>query len=145
MSKKNKSFLVAAGFFAASLLFLSFWIIYQKSGNPVESLMVRNVVISTDLSDRLRITGYHSRFPYGTRQVSLRFDYSKAARDEDIKVLWFMGERLVQSGNYALTGTSGSKLLSLTRRNNQILPRGLYSIAMLNDTERLSNFRFEIY
>ena len=145
MSKKKKSFLVAVIFFATILLFLSFGIIRQNGDKSGESLTIHNVVISTGLSDRFRLTGFHSRFPYGTRQVSLSFDYSKTTKDEDIQILWFMGEMLVQSESYALSGTSGSKILNLTRRNNQTLPRGLYSIAMLNDTERLSNFRFEIY
>ena len=107
--------------------------------------MIHNVIISSELNDRFRLTGAHSRFPYGTRQICLRFDYSKAAKNGDIEILWFRGEQLVQSGSHALSGVSGSKIFSLTRKDNQVLPRGLYSIAMLNDAERLSNFRFEIY
>jgi hypothetical protein len=97
------------------------------------------------VDDKLRLTGAVSRFPYGSRQVYLRFDYSKAVDDGGIKILWFMEDKLVQSDIFALPGSSGSKIYCLLRENGQLLPRDFYLIAMLNGTERLSDFRFEIY
>lgn len=145
MSKKRKPFLLIVILFAAILAFLSFWVIRQNSNRPGESLMIHNVVISTELDDKLRLTGVVSRFPYGARQVCLRFDYSRAIEGNAIRILWYMGEKLVQSDTYALSASSGSKIYCLVRENGQPLPRGPYSISMLYNTERLSDFRFEIY
>ena len=145
MSGKRKPFLLIVILFAAILAFLSFWVIRRNSNKPGELLMIHNVVISTELDDRLRLTGVVSRFPYGARQVCLRFDYSRATEGSDIRILWFMGEKLVQSDTYALSVSSGSKIYCLVRENGQPLPRGPYSISIQYNAERLSDFRFEIY
>jgi hypothetical protein len=131
--------------FAAALAFLSFWVIRQNSTRPGESLEIRNVVVSTEVDNRLHLTGAVSRFPYGTRQVCLRFDYGKAAKNSTIRIHWFLGEKRVQSDTYALSVPSGSKIYGLVRENGQPLPRGSYSISIISNEERLSEFRFEIY
>ncbi|MDR2136676.1 MAG: hypothetical protein LBO68_00180 [Synergistaceae bacterium] len=107
--------------------------------------MIHNVVITTELDKGLRLTGVLSRFPYGPRQVFLYFDYSRAAKGSELRILWFTGEQLVQAGTYALNASSGSKVYCLLQENGQLLPRGFYSISILNNSERLSDFRFEIY
>ncbi|MDR1378211.1 MAG: hypothetical protein LBJ36_04090 [Synergistaceae bacterium] len=132
-------------FFATVLLLLSFWVIRRNSTKPTDSLMIHNVIITTELENRLRLTGTLSRFPYGSRQVFLHFDYSRAAKGSEFRILWFIGDQLVQADTYALDVSSGSKIYCLLRENGQILPRGFYSISILNNSERLSDFRFEIY
>ncbi|MDR1875282.1 MAG: hypothetical protein LBQ90_09775 [Synergistaceae bacterium] len=107
--------------------------------------MIHNVVISTELDDKLRLTGAVSRFLYGARQVCLRFDYSRAPRGGTIRIFWFFGEKLVQADTYELLTPSGSKIYCLVRENGQPLPRGSYSIGILSNAERLPDFRFEIY
>jgi hypothetical protein len=145
MSKKRKPFLLIVVFFATVLLLLSFWVIRQNSNKPNESLMIHNVIVSTELDDKLRLTGTVSRFSYGPRQIFLRFDYSKAAKDGEVKIRWFTEEKLVQSDTYKLYTPSGSKIYCLVRENGQPLPRGPYSISVLNNSEHLFDFRFEIY
>lgn len=145
MAGKRKPFLLIVIFFATILAILSFWVIQQNSNKPGESLMIQNLVISTELDDKLRLTGSVSRFPYGARQVCLRFDYTRAIEGSDIRILWFMGEKLVQSDTYTLSTPSGSKIYCLVRENGQPLPKGSYSIGILYRTERLPDFRFEIY
>ena len=135
-------------FFATILSILSFWIIRQNSSKPSKSLMIHNVVISTEEDDRprlLRPTGAVSRFPHGSRQVYLRFDYSKAAEGGEIEIRWFMGDQLIHSDVYVLPGPSGFKIFSLMRENGQPLPKGFYSLVILKGAERLSDFGFEIY
>jgi len=145
MQKKRRPFLLIVIFFAAILAFLSFWVIRQNSIRPGESLIIHNVVVSTELDDKLRLTGAVSRFSYGTRQVCLRFDYSRAAAGSEIRILWFMGEKTVQADTYSLSAPSGSKIYCLVRENGQPLPRGSYSIGIVSNPERLPDFRFEIY
>ncbi|MDR2180247.1 MAG: hypothetical protein LBP21_08050 [Synergistaceae bacterium] len=144
MSKKRKPFLLIVVLFATVLLLLSFWVIRQNNKSN-ESLMIHNVTVSTELDDKLRLTGTVSRFPYGSRQIFLRFDYSKAAQDGEVKIHWSMEEKVVQADTYKLFTSSGSKIYCLVRENGQPLPRGPYSICILNNSEHLFDFRFEIY
>jgi hypothetical protein len=145
MSEKRKPFLWIVTLFAAILLLLSFWVIGQKSLKPSESLMIYNVVISPEVNDRLRLTGAVSRFPHGSRQMCLRFDYNKAMEEGVARILWFREDKLVQSDKYELPEMSGSKVYCLLKEDGQPLPKGAYSIVILNGEERLSDFRFEIY
>ena len=145
MSEKRKPFLFIVVFFATILPLLSFWVIRQNSSKPGESLMIHNVVVSSEMDSRLRLTGAVSRFLYGSRQVYLRFDYSKATEGSEIRILWFMGDKLVQSDTYTLSTPSGSKIYCLVRENGQPLPKGSYSIGILYKTERIPDFKFEIY
>jgi hypothetical protein len=145
MPRRKKPFLFFVVFFATILLLLSFWVIRRNSTKPTDSLMIHNVVITTESDSRLRLTGTLSRFRYGSRQVFLYFDYSRATKGSELRILWLMGEQLVQAGTYALDTSSGSKVYCLIREDGQMLPRGFYSISILNNSERLSDFRFEIY
>lgn len=143
--RKRKPFFLLVILFAAVLLFLSFWIIRQNGIRFGESLKIYNVTFSTEVDDRLRLTGVVSRFPYGAMQVCLRFDYSKAAPDADIRLLWSFGNKLVQADSYVLSESFGSKIYGLVLENGKPLPRGLYSLSIIYDNKNLSDFRFEIY
>jgi len=145
MLKRKKPFVFLAIFFAIALLLLSFWIIHQNSNKPSESLLIHDVVISTEVDDAKRLTGVVSRFPYGSRQVCMRFKYSKAAEDAEIRILWFMGDKLVQSDSYTLSSASGSKIYCLIQESGHPLPKGSYSVVILREAERISDFKFEIY
>jgi len=145
MIGKKRPFVSLVVFFVTVLLFLSFWVIRQNSIKPSESLLIHDVVISTEVDDDKRLTGAVSRFPYGPRQVCLRFNYSKATEGAEIKVLWFEGDKLVHSDSYTLSASSGFKIYCLTLENGQPLPKGSYSVGILCNTERISDFRFEIY
>jgi len=145
MPKKKKPFVLLVIFFATVLLLLSFWVIRHNSNKPSESLLIHDVVISTEVDDTRRLTGAVSRFPYGSRQICLRFNYSKATEGAEIRVLWFTGDKLVQSDTYILSASSGSKIYCLVRENGQPLPKGSYSVGILNNSERILDLRFEIY
>ena len=145
MHKKKKPFVLLVIFFAIVLLLLSFWVIRQNSNKPSESLLIHDVVISTEVDDTNRLTGVVSRFPYGSRQICMRFNYSKASEGSEIRILWFIGDKLVQSDTYALSASAGSKIYCLVLENGQPLPKGSYSVGILNNEERISDFRFEIY
>ena len=142
---KKKPFVLLVIFFAIVLLLLSFWVIRHNSNKPSESLLIHDVVISTEVDDTRRLTGAVSRFPYGSRQVCMRFNYSKATEGAEIRVLWFMGDKLVQSDAYILSASSGSKIYCLVRENGQPLPKGAYSVGIVNNAERILDLRFEIY
>ena len=145
MIKKKKPFVLLVIFFATVLLLLSFWVIRQNSNKPSESLLIHDVVISTEVDDTKRLTGAVSRFPYGSRQICMRFNYSKAAEGAEIRILWFAGDKLVHSDAYTLSASYGTRIYCLIRENGQPLPKGSYSVGILNNSKRISDFRFEIY
>ena len=147
MIKKKKPFVLFVIFFATVLLLLSFWVIRQNSNKPGESLLIHDVVISTEVDDTTRLTGAVSRFPYGSqsRQICMRFNYSRAAEGAEVRILWFLGDKLIQSDTYDLGASSGTKIYCLARGDGQPLPRGSYSVGILSNAERISDFRFEIY
>ncbi|MCL2010006.1 MAG: hypothetical protein FWG71_05600 [Synergistaceae bacterium] len=145
MADKKKPFVLLVVLFATVLLLLSFWVIRQNSSKPGESLLIHDVVISTEVDDTRRLTGVVSRFPYGSRQICMRFNYSKAPEGAEIRILWFMGDKLVQSDSYVLPASYGSRIYCLTLENGQPLPKGSYSVGILSNAERISDFRFEIY
>ena len=142
--KKKKPFVLLVIFFATVLLLLSFWVIHQNSNKPSDFLMIYDVVISTEVHD-MRITGPVSRFPFGSRQVCMRFNYSKATEGTEIRILWFMEDKLLQSDSYDLPAPAGAKIYCLILETGHPLPRGSYSVGILNNAERISDFRFEIY
>ena len=137
--------MLLAIFLATVLLLLSFWVIRQNSNKPSESLLIHDVVISTEVDDTKRLTGAVSRFPYGSRQICMRFNYSRATEGAEIRILWFMGDKLIQADSYALSASTGSKIYCLAREDGQPLPKGSYSVGILNKADRISDFRFEIY
>jgi len=145
MNKTKKPFVSLVIFFAAVLLLLSFWVIHQNGNISSESLLIHDVVISTEIDDATRLTGAVSRFPYSSRQVCIRFNFSRAADNAEIRLLWFMGDDLIQVDTYELGATSGTKIYCLAMEDGQPLPRGSYSVGILSNLERISGFRFEIY
>ena len=145
MGRKKKPFVLLAVFFAIVLLLLSFWVIRQNSNKPSESLLIHDVIISTEVDDTTRLTGAVSRFPHGSRQICMRFNYSKATEGAEIRILWFVGDKLVQSDSYTLSASSGSKIYCLTLEDGRPLPKGSYSVGILDKAERISDFRFDIY
>jgi hypothetical protein len=145
ISERKTLFLLLVVFFAIVLLFLSFWVIRRNSSKPGGSLEIRDVTISTEMDDRLRLTGVVSRFPYGARQVCLYFDYGKITEDSEVNILWSIGDRVVQSDAYTLSAPSGSKIYGLVLEDGRPLPNGLYSVRIVFGEETLSDFKFEIY
>jgi hypothetical protein len=143
--EEKKPFLLLVIFFATVLLFLSFWIIRQNSSKPGEPLEIYHVTISTEIDDRRRLTGVVSRFPYGARQICLYFDYGKITKDSEIEILWFMGDKVVQSDGYVLPAPSGFRIYGLVLEDGQPLPKGLYSVRIVFREASLSDFKFEIY
>lgn len=107
--------------------------------------MISNVAISVDLEARRFLAGTVSRFPYGARQVCLRFDYSSVRKGADIEVLWHLGEQLIQRDSYELPSTSGTRMYCLLKEDGSPLPRGAYTVNVICEEETLPKFHFEIY
>ena len=84
---RRKPFLFLLIVFTFVLTLLSFWVVRQNSVRPDESFMISNVTINVDLHDRRFLTGTVSRFPYGSRQVCLYFDYSRVEEDGEIQIV----------------------------------------------------------
>ena len=142
---RRKPFLFLLVLFTFVLTLLSFWVVRQSSVRPGESFMISNVTINVDLHDRRFLTGTVSRFPYGSRQVCLYFDYSRVEEDGEIQVVWRWGDKVVQSETYPLPAPSGSRMYCLLQESGVPLPRGKYTVDILYRSETIPEFRFEIY
>lgn len=142
---KRKPFLLLLIFFTFLLTLLSFWIVRQSTIRPSENFMISNVTINVDVHDRRFLTGSVSRFPYGSRQVCLYFDYARVEEGSEIQVIWQWGEKIVQAGTYPLPAPSGSRMYCLLQESGVPLPRGNYTVGVVYRSEALPNFRFEIY
>ncbi len=142
---KRKPFSFLLIFFAFVLTLLSFWVVRQNSVRPSESFMISNVTINVDLQDRRFLTGTVSRFPYGSRQVCLYFDYARVEEGSEIQVVWRWGDKTVQSETYPLPAPSGSRMYCLLLESGVPLPKGNYTVGLVYRSERMPEFRFEIY
>ncbi|NLL37051.1 MAG: hypothetical protein GX256_05975 [Fretibacterium sp.] len=145
MRRKIRPFFTIVTLFALVLPLLSFWMIRQNSNKPSDSFLIHNVAISTDVDRHRRLTGTVSRFPYGARQVCLRFDYSRVTAGSYITLEWKWSGKLVQSHSYRLDESSGSRAYALLLESGQPLQRGAYSVGIRYRTERIPEFHFEIY
>lgn len=142
---KRKPFLFLLIAFAFVLPLLSFWVVRQNSVGPSESFMVSNVTINVDLQDRKFLTGTVSRFPYGSRQVCLYFDYARVEEGSEIQVVWRWMDKIVQAETYPLPAPSGSRMYCLLQESGVPLPKGNYTVGLLYRSEAIPEFRFEIY
>ncbi len=142
---KEKSFLVLLVPFTVGLIALSFWVISKNSVKPQQSFMMSNVSISIDFEDHQFLAGTISRFEYGTRQVCMRFDYSRLEADGDIQVIWDYGEKRVQAETYTLTAPSGTRTYCLLKEDGSPLPKGRYSVMIQYGSVAMPKFHFEIY
>lgn len=146
---KNRSFfLVLLVSFTLGLIALSFWVIERNSVKPKQSFMMSNVSISIDFEDHQFLAGTISRFAYGTRQVCMRFDYSRLEDDMEIQVIWDHGDKRVQAENYILTAPSGTRTYCILKEDGSLLPRGTYSVMIQpanNSAGAMPKFHFEIY
>ena len=91
---RRKPFLFLLIVFTLVLTLLSFWVVRQSSVRSGENFMISNVTINVDIHDRRFLTGTVSRFPYGSRQVCLYFDYSRVEEDGEIQVVWRWGDKV---------------------------------------------------
>lgn len=145
MLKKHKPFLLLPVLFILVLLLLSFLIVRRNSVRLGENFQVSNVTVNVDLQDRRFLTGTISRFPYGARQVCLRFDYDRADEGSEIQVVWRWGDRVVQAETYPLPAPSGSRMYCLLQESGVPLPRGGYTVGLQYRSEAIPEFYFEIY
>jgi len=132
--------------FALSLTLLVFWMVVGKSSlKPRMELMISNVSVSVDFEDHPFLAGMASRFAYGTRQVCLRFDYSRLEEDAPVVILWDREDKRIQAESYELTAPSGTKMYCLLKEDGSPLPRGAYTVTIQCGPEFTPTFHFEIY
>ena len=142
---RHKFFLLLLGAFLASLAFLSFWMVERSSVEPGKSLLISNVSLSTDFEDHQFLAGTVFRFEYGAKQVCLKFDYSRLSRDVPVEIIWDLGDKRAQTGDYILTAPSGTRMYALRRDDDSPLPAGSYAVTIQCAPDIKPQFLFEIY
>ena len=142
---RRKPFLFLLVAFTFVLTLLSFWVVRQNSVRPSDSFMISNVTINVDLQERRFLTGTVSRFPYGSRQVCLYFDYVRVEEGSEVQVVWRWGGKVVQAETYPIPSPSGSRMYCLLQESGVPLPRGNYTVGIVYRSKAMPVFRFEIY
>lgn len=131
--------------FTLALTLLVFLMVGRSNLKPKLELMISNVSLSVDFEDHPFLAGTASRFAYGTRQVCLRFDYSRLEKDVPVMILWDMEGRRIQAESYELAAPSGTKMYCLLKEDGSPLPRGSYAVTIQCGPELAPTFHFEIY
>lgn len=141
----RKVFLLISIVTVIALFSVSVAFVRYQMYKPNETMIISNVVLSDEVEKSSRLTGTLSVFPYGTRQVFLFFDFEKADEGSGITICWFYGEKQVRIDNYELDAASGYRSYCLLKDDGAILPRGVYSVRILQgDKQLLPDYAFNI-
>lgn len=140
MTKKsrneNADSLVLLGVFILVLMFLLSWSF--RVGNVVAgSFQVDNVQICDELDEKMNPLHPGKDFPGGSKQVCLRFNYSKGRVGDSLKVVWNYEGRSIQEDVFRISEPKGFKAFCLLREDGSSLPSGGYSVEIFcNGRER---------
>ena len=118
---------------ALSLLSISVLLVYHYINRPSDTIIIRNIVISDEIENQSRLTGTVSRFPHGTHQIFVFFDFEKAQTGTNIVMSWNYGGREVWADTYTLEEPAGYRVYSLLKEDGTMLPRGSYSLKIMQD------------
>jgi len=126
MSRDGKFFLLLVGLAIFSLIAVSFGAIRSKKA--AGSFEIHNIVLCDEVDGGIKPVGVGSAFSYGTRQLCLWFEYSRAGDDENIRVRWYYRGRPIHSQEVVLDPGSGAKAFCLLLEDGSPLPKGSYSV-----------------
>ena len=133
MPYKRYTFFALTLVCAFALLVISVTLVYHYIKKPSDVIIIRNIVISDEIEKQSRLTGTISRFSYGTRQIFVFFDFEKAQIGTNVDLCWYYGGREVDTNSYTLEEPSGSKVYQFLKKDGSILPRGAYSLKIMQD------------
>ncbi len=142
MSRSGQFFLAMVGIAILSLILLSFGAIRSKKA--AGSFEIHNIVLCDEVDGGMTPVGVGSVFSYGTRQLCLWFDYSRAGYGENVKVKWLYRGRPIHSQEVVLEPGNGVKAFCLLLEDGSPLPKGAYSVRISLFDRVFSNTRFEI-
>ena len=142
MSRSSRMFLIMVGFAVVVLIATSFCAI--RSRKAAGSFEIHNIVVCDEVDGDMRPVGTASAFSYGTRQLCLWFDYSRAGDGENLRVRWYFRGRPVQSQEVVLEPGGGAKAFCLLLEDGSPLPTGPYSVRISLFDRVFSNTLFEI-
>jgi hypothetical protein len=146
MSFKRYYFFAVTIICTFALLIISVLLVYHYINKPSDTIIIHNVVLSDEIENKSRLTGTVSRFSYGTRQIFLFFDFEKAQTGTSLTVCWYYGEKEIRSDIYKLEETSGYKVFCLLKEDGSILPRGVYSLKVMQDDKAvIPEYVFNIF
>ena len=146
MSFNRFSFFAVTIICTFALLIISVLLVYHYINRPSDTIIIHNVVLSDEIENKSRLTGTISRFSYGTRQIFVFFDFEKAQPGTNITVRWYYGEREIRNDVYSLDETSGYRVFCLLKEDGSLLPRGAYSLKIMQDNKAvIPEYVFNIF
>ena len=129
-----------------ALLLVSILLVYHYIKKPGDTVIIRNIVLSNEIENQSRLTGTVSRFPYGTRQIFVFFDFEKAQIGTNLAVSWYYREKEVRTDFYVLEETSGYRVYCLLKEDGSLLPKGAYSLKIMQDNKAvIPEYVFNIF
>ena len=146
MSYKRYTFFAVASICAFAILTISVLLVCHYISKPSDTIIIRNIVISDEIEKQSRITGTISRFSYGSRQIFVFFDFEKAQIGTNIDLYWYYGGREVDAKTDTLEEASGSRTYQFLKEDGSILPKGAYSLKIMQDNKAvIPEYVFNIF
>ncbi len=126
MSKNGRFFLLLISCVIVLLLVFSFWAV--RSNRAAGSFEIHNVLLCDEVDDKMQPVNAGSVFSYGSRQLCLWFDYSRASGGDGVRVRWFFRGRPIHSETLRLEPGDGARAYCLLLEDGSPLPKGSYSV-----------------
>lgn len=126
MWRNENFFLLLVSCVIVALLALSVGAV--RSNRAAGAFEIHSVMLCDEVDDQLRPVGASSGFSYGTRQLCLWFDYSRASGGDDVRVQWYYRGRPIHSESTRLPPGNGAKAFCILVEDGSPLPRGFYSV-----------------
>ena len=146
MTVKRYIFFAITLICALAILFISILLVHHYIKKPSDTIIIRNIVLSDEIENRSRLTGTISRFSYGTRQMFVFFDFEKSHIGTNIAVNWYYGGKEILTETYKLEEPSGHKVYCLLKEDGSLLPKGNYSLKIMQDDKTaIPEYVFNIF
>ena len=142
MNEAGKRPLIILGSAVILLLLLSAWSL--KADLFTDGFHIDKSVICLELDENRKPLHISSKIQYGSRQICLWFQYSKANEGNHLDITWYYGKDKVLTEQLKLMTADGVKAFYLLREEGTPLPVGSYKVVISTPVKTLSEIKFDI-
>ena len=141
-NEAGKRPLIILGSAVILLLLLSAWSL--KADLFTDGFHIDKSVICLELDENRKPLHISSKIQYGSRQICLWFQYSKAKEGNHLDITWYYGKDKVLTEQLKLMTADGVKAFYLLREEGTPLPVGSYKVVISTPVKTLSEIKFDI-
>ena len=142
MNEAGKRPLIILGSAVILLLLLSAWSL--KADLFTDGFHIDKSVICLELDENRKPLHISSKIQYGSRQICLWLQYSKAKEGNHLDITWYYGKDKVLTEQLKLMTADGVKAFYLLREEGTPLPVGSYKAVISTPVKTLSEIKFDI-